>query len=55
MAAPSGDGAHEDVAPTQGAGAEGHHPGRVWAIVGATGTGKTSLSLDLAEALAAHG
>ena len=28
---------------------------RLWAIVGATGTGKTSLSLDLAEALAARG
>lgn len=28
---------------------------RVWAIVGATGTGKTALSLDLAEALAASG
>ncbi|GAA1947982.1 tRNA (adenosine(37)-N6)-dimethylallyltransferase MiaA [Microbacterium deminutum] len=27
---------------------------RVWAIVGATGTGKTALSLDLAEALAAQ-
>ncbi|MFT4220553.1 MAG: tRNA (adenosine(37)-N6)-dimethylallyltransferase MiaA [Microbacterium sp.] len=27
----------------------------VWAIVGATGTGKTALSLDLAEALAARG
>lgn len=28
---------------------------RVWAVVGATGTGKTALSLDLAEALAARG
>lgn len=28
---------------------------RLWAIVGATGTGKTALSLDLAEALAARG
>jgi len=28
---------------------------RLWAIVGATGTGKTGLSLDLAEALAARG
>lgn len=28
---------------------------RLWAIVGATGTGKTGLSLDLAEALAATG
>jgi tRNA dimethylallyltransferase len=28
---------------------------RLWAIVGATGTGKTSLSLDLADALSAHG
>ncbi|WP_249354176.1 tRNA (adenosine(37)-N6)-dimethylallyltransferase MiaA [Microbacterium sp. 2FI] len=28
---------------------------RLWAIVGATGTGKTALSLDLAEALAAQG
>jgi len=27
----------------------------VWAIVGATGTGKSDLSLDLAEALTAHG
>ncbi|WP_345802124.1 tRNA (adenosine(37)-N6)-dimethylallyltransferase MiaA [Microbacterium sp. AZCO] len=27
----------------------------VWAVVGATGTGKTALSLDLAEALAARG
>ncbi|GAA5203719.1 tRNA (adenosine(37)-N6)-dimethylallyltransferase MiaA [Microbacterium jejuense] len=27
----------------------------LWAVVGATGTGKTSLSLDLAEALAARG
>ncbi|WP_270352468.1 tRNA (adenosine(37)-N6)-dimethylallyltransferase MiaA [Microbacterium testaceum] len=27
----------------------------LWAVVGATGTGKTSLSLDLAEALAASG
>ncbi len=29
--------------------------GRVWAVVGATGTGKTALSLDLAEALARRG
>ncbi|MEZ3159795.1 tRNA (adenosine(37)-N6)-dimethylallyltransferase MiaA [Microbacterium sp. BWT-B31] len=28
---------------------------RLWAVVGATGTGKTALSLDLAEALAASG
>ncbi len=28
---------------------------RVWAVVGATGTGKTALSLDLAQALAAAG
>ncbi|BDV30262.1 tRNA (adenosine(37)-N6)-dimethylallyltransferase MiaA [Microbacterium terricola] len=28
---------------------------RLWAVVGATGTGKTALSLDLAEALARHG
>ncbi|WP_169581421.1 tRNA (adenosine(37)-N6)-dimethylallyltransferase MiaA [Microbacterium thalassium] len=28
---------------------------RLWAVVGATGTGKTSLSLDLAEALASRG
>lgn len=28
---------------------------RLWAVVGATGTGKTALSLDLAEHLAAHG
>lgn len=28
---------------------------RVWAVVGATGTGKTALSLDLAEALAGAG
>jgi tRNA dimethylallyltransferase len=28
---------------------------RLWALVGATGTGKTALSLDLAEALAAAG
>lgn len=28
---------------------------RLWAVVGATGTGKTALSLDLAEALAARG
>lgn len=28
---------------------------RLWAIVGATGTGKTALSLDLAETLAARG
>ncbi|MDJ1115034.1 tRNA (adenosine(37)-N6)-dimethylallyltransferase MiaA [Microbacterium dauci] len=28
---------------------------RLWALVGATGTGKTALSLDLAEALAASG
>jgi tRNA dimethylallyltransferase len=55
MAPPSGDGAHEYVAPTQGIVAEVRRPGRVWAIVGATGTGKTSLSLDLAEALGAEG
>ncbi|MFE5410407.1 tRNA (adenosine(37)-N6)-dimethylallyltransferase MiaA [Microbacterium sp. NPDC056569] len=30
-------------------------PPRLWAIVGATGTGKTALSLDLADALAARG
>jgi len=30
-------------------------PLRVWALVGATGTGKTALSLDLADALRAHG
>ncbi|MBW9093613.1 tRNA (adenosine(37)-N6)-dimethylallyltransferase MiaA [Microbacterium jejuense] len=30
-------------------------PPRIWAVVGATGTGKTALSLDLAEALAARG
>lgn len=30
-------------------------PPRLWAIVGATGTGKTALSLDLAETLAAQG
>ncbi len=30
-------------------------PPRLWAVVGATGTGKTALSLDLAEALAASG
>lgn len=30
-------------------------PARLWAIVGATGTGKTALSLDLVEALAARG
>ncbi|GAA1933880.1 tRNA (adenosine(37)-N6)-dimethylallyltransferase MiaA [Microbacterium aoyamense] len=28
---------------------------RLWAVVGATGTGKTALSLDLADALAARG
>ncbi|MHC2999191.1 tRNA (adenosine(37)-N6)-dimethylallyltransferase MiaA [Microbacterium sp. HJ5] len=28
---------------------------RLWAVVGATGTGKTALSLDVAEALAARG
>ena len=28
---------------------------QLWAVVGATGTGKTALSLDLAEALARHG
>lgn len=28
---------------------------RLWAVIGATGTGKTALSLDLAEALAARG
>ena len=31
------------------------HAPRLWAIVGATGTGKSELSLDLAEALAARG
>jgi len=35
------------------------HPGavapRLWAVIGATGTGKTALSLDLAEELAARG
>ena len=30
-------------------------PPRLWAVVGATGTGKTALSLDLAEALTARG
>ncbi|MFC8682956.1 tRNA (adenosine(37)-N6)-dimethylallyltransferase MiaA [Microbacterium ureisolvens] len=30
-------------------------PRRLWAVVGATGTGKTALSLDLAEALTAAG
>lgn len=30
-------------------------PSRLWAVVGATGTGKTALSLELAGALAAHG
>ncbi len=30
-------------------------PPRLWAVVGATGTGKSDLSLDLAEALAAEG
>jgi len=30
-------------------------PPRLWAVVGATGTGKTALSLDLAESLAARG
>jgi tRNA dimethylallyltransferase len=30
-------------------------PPRLWAVVGATGTGKTALSLELAGALAAHG
>lgn len=30
-------------------------PPRLWAVVGATGTGKTALSLDLAEALASRG
>ncbi|MCC2033851.1 tRNA (adenosine(37)-N6)-dimethylallyltransferase MiaA [Microbacterium allomyrinae] len=34
--------------------AEGH-PRRLWAVVGATGTGKTALSLDLAEVLQACG
>ncbi|MDT0186255.1 tRNA (adenosine(37)-N6)-dimethylallyltransferase MiaA [Microbacterium sp. ARD31] len=29
--------------------------GRLWVVVGATGTGKTALSLDLAEALASRG
>lgn len=31
------------------------HAPRLWAVVGATGTGKSDLSLDLAEALAARG
>ncbi|MBD3943695.1 tRNA (adenosine(37)-N6)-dimethylallyltransferase MiaA [Microbacterium sp. NEAU-LLC] len=37
--------------------ARSEEPGRprLWAVVGATGTGKTSLSLDLAEALADRG
>ncbi|WP_374977670.1 tRNA (adenosine(37)-N6)-dimethylallyltransferase MiaA [Microbacterium trichothecenolyticum] len=30
-------------------------PPQLWAVVGATGTGKTALSLELAGALAAHG
>ena len=30
-------------------------PPRLWAVVGATGTGKTALSLDLAEAIIARG
>ncbi|WP_374313231.1 tRNA (adenosine(37)-N6)-dimethylallyltransferase MiaA [Microbacterium sp.] len=30
-------------------------PARLWAVVGATGTGKTALSLDLAETLIARG
>jgi len=30
-------------------------PPRLWAVIGATGTGKTALSLDLAEALIARG
>ncbi|OZB81175.1 MAG: tRNA (adenosine(37)-N6)-dimethylallyltransferase MiaA [Microbacterium sp. 13-71-7] len=40
-----------------GAGSEGPDASapRLWAIVGATGTGKSDLSLDLAEALAARG
>lgn len=33
----------------------GGRPPRLWAVVGATGTGKSELSLDLAEALASHG
>ncbi|UOQ60520.1 tRNA (adenosine(37)-N6)-dimethylallyltransferase MiaA [Leucobacter rhizosphaerae] len=33
----------------------GATPPRLWAIVGATGTGKSALSLDLVEALAARG
>ena len=39
-------------------GGEGREPGthpRLWAIVGATGTGKTALSIELAETLAARG
>ena len=28
---------------------------RLWTVVGATGTGKTAMSLDLAEALASRG
>lgn len=58
MAPPSGNGPHEDVAPTQGSAADvrrARPSGRLWVIVGATGTGKTSLSLDLADALAARG
>jgi len=54
MAPPSGNGQHEHVAPTQGTGAEGRSRA-LWAVVGATGTGKTALSLDLAEALIATG
>ena len=55
MAPPSGEGAYDNVAPSQGSGADGRRPGRLWVIVGATGTGKTSLSLDLAETLARRG
>ena len=40
---------------TQGRPAEPARPPRLWAVVGATGTGKTVLSLRLAEALAERG
>ncbi|MGN8026121.1 tRNA (adenosine(37)-N6)-dimethylallyltransferase MiaA [Microbacterium sp. 22242] len=40
--------------PTAVSQAETRSP-RLWAIVGATGTGKSDLSLDLAEALGQHG
>ncbi|WP_194397988.1 tRNA (adenosine(37)-N6)-dimethylallyltransferase MiaA [Microbacterium atlanticum] len=42
------------VSTARDQGGEGRRP-RLWAIVGATGTGKSALSLDLAEALAARG